>query len=136
MKRMLITAVAVFATGFLFAFLVHGLLLKNDYAALGPALLRPEAEMKMGIMSLGYAIWALGVAWLYTKGVEARPWVGQGLRFGIALAAIWIVPAYLGNYATMPFPLELILKGLAGDTVNALACGLVAAAINRAPARA
>jgi len=30
----------------------------------------------------------------------------------------------------------LILKGLAGDTVNALACGLVAAAINKGPARA
>ena len=136
MKRMLITAVAVFITGFLFAFLVHGVLLKNDYAALGPGLLRPDAEMKMGIMSLGYAIWALGFAWLYSKGVEAKDWVGQGLRFGLALACVWIVPAYLGNYATMPFPLPLILKGLAGDTVNALACGLVAAAINKGPARA
>jgi hypothetical protein len=135
MKRMLLTAVAVFAVGFLFAFLVHGLWLAEDYKAVS-ILMRPEAEMKMGIMTLGYAIWALGVAWLYTKGVEAKPWVGQGLRFGIALAAIWIVPAYLGNYATMPFPLQLILKGLAGDTVNALACGLVAAAINKVPAKA
>lgn len=132
MKRLLLTAVAVFFTGFLFAFLVHGVLLAQDYKSVSH-LLRPEAEMKMGIMSLGYAIWALGVAWLYGKGVENKPWVAQGLRFGLALACVWIVPAYLGDYATMPFPLPLILKGLAGDTVNALACGLVAAAINKAP---
>jgi hypothetical protein len=135
MKRMLITAVAVFATGYLFAFLVHGVLLAEDYKAVSN-LLRPDAEMKMGIMSLGYAIWSLGVAWLYSKGVEAKDWIGQGLRFGLALACVWAVPAYLGDYATMPFPLPLILKGLAGDTVNALACGLVAAAINRTPSKA
>lgn len=135
MKRLLLTAVAVYVTGFAFAFLVHGLWLHNDYMALG-ALIRPEAEMKQGVMMLAYAFWALGFAWLYSKGVEAKTWVGQGLRFGLAMACVWAVPAYLGDYATMPFPLPMILKGLAGDTVNALACGLVAAAINNAPAKA
>jgi hypothetical protein len=130
MKRLLIAAVAVWVTGFLFAFLVHGLWLQNDYMAV-KHLFRPDEEMKMGVMALGFAFWAFGVAWLYSKGVETKDWIGQGLRFGLALACVWLVPTYLGNYATQPYPLALILKALAGDTVNAIASGLVAAFVYR-----
>jgi hypothetical protein len=126
MKRLVIASIAVFVTGFLFAFLVHGVLLKDDYMTV-KHLFRPDEEMKMGIMTLGYAIWAVGVAWLYSKGVEAKSWLEQGLRFGVALACVWLVPTYLGNYATQPLPATLIVKGLAGDTANAIACALVAA---------
>jgi hypothetical protein len=131
LKRLLIATVAVYITGFVFAFLVHGVLLAEDYKSVSH-LFRPDSEMKMGFMALGYAVWAFGVAWFYSKGVESKPWVPQGLRFGLALACVWLVPTYLGNYATQPFPGMLIVKGLFGDTVNAIACGLVAAAIYKA----
>jgi hypothetical protein len=135
MKRLLLTAIAVYVVGFLVAFLFHDVLLGKDYQAIS-ALLRPEAEMKMAYIIVGYAFWALGIAWLYGKGVEAKPWVAQGLRFGLALACVWAVPWDLVNYATLPIPFALAMKGLAADVVNALACGLVAAAINRRPATA
>ena len=135
MKRLLLTAVAVYVTGFVLAFLWHDILLADDYKAIA-SMLRPEAEMKMGYMIVGYAFWALGIAWLYGKGVETKPWLAQGLRFGLALACVWAVPWDLANYATLPIPFALAMKGLAGDVINALCCGLVAAAINRAPAKA
>jgi hypothetical protein len=133
MKRLLIATFAVYITGFLFAFLVHGMFLAEDYKAVSQ-LFRPDAEMKMGFMALGYAFWAFGVAWLYSKGVETKDWIGQGIRFGLALACVWLVPTYLGNYATQPFPGMLIAKGLAGDTLNAVVCGLVCALVYRGSA--
>jgi hypothetical protein len=133
MKRLLLTAIAVFFTGFVVAYLTHHFWLMNDYKAIA-SLLRPEAEMKPGVMALAYAVWSCGFAWLYSKGVEAKTWVSQGLRFGLAIACVWAVPADLGEYALQPFPLELTLKSLAGDVANAICCGLVAAAINRNPA--
>jgi hypothetical protein len=130
MKRLLMATIAIFVFAFLFDYVLHGVLLKNDYA-LVKSLYRPDEEIKLGIMALGYLVWAFGVAWLYSKGVESKDWMGQGLRFGLALACVWLVPSYLGNYATQPLPGMLIVKALAGDTVNALACGLVAAAVYR-----
>src|SRR3954467_1939202 len=112
MKRLVITAVAVYVVGFLVAFLFHDVLLAKDYEAIS-SMLRPEAEMKMGYMIVGYAFWAIGIAWLYGKGVEAKPWLAQGLRFGLALACIWAVPWDLANYATLPIPFALAMKGLA-----------------------
>ena len=74
-------------------FVVHGVLLHNDYAQL-PNLLRPEAEAQ------GYFMWMLladalmgfGFTWIYRKGREAgKAAVGQGLRFGIAIAVLMTI---------------------------------------------
>ncbi len=65
------------------SFVVHGLLLGADYAKL-PNLFRPpaEAHQYMPLMILAHVIMAGALTWIYSRGAEAKPWLGQGLRFG------------------------------------------------------
>jgi hypothetical protein len=38
------------------------------------------------------------------RGVEAKPWVAQGERFGIAVALLTVWPTYLIYYVVQPMP--------------------------------
>ena len=116
-------------------FVVHGMLLHDDYSRL-PNLLRPEAEAQ------GYFMWMLladalkgfGFTWIYVKGREAgRPAVGQGLRFGIAIAVLMIIPMYLIYYAVQPWPGAVVAKQIVYDVIGVLVMGLVVALINQSP---
>jgi len=116
-------------------FVVHGVLLHNDYAQL-PNLLRPEAEAQ------GYFMWMLladvlmgfGFTWVYLKGREAgKPAVGQGLRFGIAIAVLMTIPMYLIYYAVQPWPGAVVVKQIVYDVIGVLVMGVVVALINQGP---
>ena len=116
-------------------FVVHGVLLHNDYAQL-PNLLRPEAEAQ------GYFMWMLladvlmgfGFTWIFLKGREAgKPAVGQGLRFGIAIAVLMTIPMYLIYYAVQPWPGAVVVKQIIYDVISVLVMGVVVALINQGP---
>ena len=116
-------------------FVVHGVLLHNDYAQL-PNLLRPEAEAQ------GYFMWMLladalmgfGFTWIYLKGREpGKPAVGQGLRFGIAIAVLMTIPMYLIYYAVQPWPGAVVVKQIIYDVISVLVMGVVVALINQGP---
>jgi len=116
-------------------FVVHGVLLHNDYAQL-PNLLRPEAEAQ------GYFMWMLladvlmgfGFTWIFLKGREpGRPAVGQGLRFGIAIAVLMTIPMYLIYYAVQPWPGAVVVKQIVYDVICVLVMGVVVALINQGP---
>ena len=66
---------------------VHGMLLKGDYLAL-PNLFRPEAEAGalFPLMILAHVLMAGAFVWIYARGVEPKPWLAQGVRFGLAVA--------------------------------------------------
>jgi hypothetical protein len=36
--------------------------------------------------------------WIYSRGVADAPWVPQGLRFGLAVALLTVVPTYTIYY--------------------------------------
>ena len=116
-------------------FVVHGVLLHNDYAQL-PNLLRPEAEAQ------GYFMWMLladalmgfGFTWIFLKGREpGKPAVGQGLRFGIAIAVLMTIPMYLIYYAVQPWPGAVVVKQIIYDVISVLVMGVVVALINQGP---
>lgn len=133
MKTLVIAAVAVFVVGFGLGFLLHGVLLKDDYTAI-QSLMRPAAEVDslMLWMTFGFVVWSFGLAWLYSKGMENKPWLAQGFRFGLGVAAITAVPANLTAYTMQPLPLDVALKGIAADTIIAVGASLAAAAVYNA----
>lgn len=131
-RKFVISVVVIFVFSMLLGFVIHAILLGPDYAAL-PGLMRPEAEAQqyMGYMIAAHVLIAVGFTWIYLRGKEDRPWLGQGIRFGLAIAVVSTIPIYLIYHAVSPFPLDLVLKQIVYDTVGMVAMGLVVAAINR-----
>lgn len=131
-RKFVISVAAMFVLSLGLGMLIHGGILHDEYAKL-PNLMRPEAEAQkmMGLMMLAQFCIALGFTWLYTKGREAKPWLGQGVRFGIATAVLMTIPMYLIYYVVMPFPSDLVAQQIVFDTIGMVVMGIVLAWINR-----
>jgi hypothetical protein len=74
--------------------------------------------------------------WIYSRGIEASPWLGQGLRFGVAVALLSIVPTYIIYYVVEPMPGALVVKQIAFDGILMLILGAVTAFLYRSPSQA
>ena len=70
------------------------------------------------------------------RGVENKPWLGQGLRFGLALALFCTVPIYLIYYCVQPVPEMLVIRQIAYDLILMLVVGAVVAFLYRGQGRA
>lgn len=135
-KKLILTWIAVFVAWQVGNFIIHGFLLMNDYAQL-PNLMRPQgASMRyLAWEVLAHVMMAGAFAWIYSKGVAAKPWLPQGLRFGLAAALLATVPHYLIYYAVQPLPGILVVKQITHEGVLVVLLGVLAAFLNKpAPA--
>jgi hypothetical protein len=134
-KKFLIAWIVIFVLWMLGGIAVHGVLLGADYEAMGT--MRPEAEQQsmMGLMLLAHAILAGGFVWVYARGVENKPWLGQGLRFGLAIACIAVIPTYLIYYVVQPTPGAVACKQIVFDTILTSILGMVVAYLYRGQGR-
>jgi hypothetical protein len=134
-KRFALAWLVVFIAWMAGSFVVHGLLLAPDYTGL-PNLFRqpPEAQKYFPLMILAHVILSGAFVWIYARGVEARPWLGQGIRYGIAVALLTIVPSYLIYYVVQPMPGITVVKQIVFDTVLLLILGAIVAFMYRRPA--
>jgi drug/metabolite transporter (DMT)-like permease len=138
-KRFLVSVAVMFVASMLMGFVVHGFLLHNDYTRLTPNLFRApeEAERHFAWMLLAHVFLAIGWTWIYRQGREnAKPWLMQGVRFGLAVAVLTAIPTYLIYYAVQPMPSDLVAQQIVFDTLSCLILGVVVAAVNRDPAPA
>jgi len=129
-----ISALVMFVLAFGLSFLVHSVLLYNDYMQM-QSWMRPQAQVQSLIpyMIVAQAIFGIAFAWVYSQGREDRPWLAQGIRFGIAVAALTVIPTYLIYHVVTPVPLGVAIKQIVFDTIRVLLMGIVVAWINRAP---
>jgi len=136
-KKFFIACVVIFAVWMAGDFVVHGVLLHADYAKV-PHLFRPETEAQryFPLMIVAHIIMAAAFTWIYTRGVEAKPWVGQGLRFGAAIALLTIVPWYTIYYVVQPMPGVHVVKQIVFSGILVLVLGTVVAFVYRNQARA
>lgn len=130
LKRFVIAIVVIYILAFLAGFLIHGQILIGEYAQF-PAVYRPDTEVSLLWINIGYLAFAIGAVWIYAKGVEDRPWLGQGLRFGLALWLVLAVPSFTISYAVHPISLSLTSKAIGLELINKLILGVVMAAIYR-----
>lgn len=132
-KQCLISVLLLFVASMAFDFVLHAVLLEKDYAA-QPALMRKEADAQRHFpaMLLAHVLIAAGVTAIYRRGREAgRPWLGQGLRFGLWFAVAACVPTFLIYYAVQPIGLSLAVKQICFGGVATVLLGVVAAALNK-----
>ena len=133
-KRFWICGIIVSIAAMLLDFIVHGWLLQGDYDALVVSgLMRSQADAQhyLPYMLAAHLLIGFGLTWLYRKGIDSgKPALGQGLRFGAAVAVMSTIPGYLIYYAVQPLPAALVHKQMLYGTVAMLLLGLLLAWLN------
>ena len=131
-KKFIIAWVVLFVAWFIGSFVVHGVLLHSDYMHLAN-LFRPESDQQkyFPLMLLAHVMLAGAFVWIYARGVEAKPWLAQGARYGIAVALLAIVPTYIIYFVVQPMPAELVVKQICFDGALMVILGTIVAWLYR-----
>jgi hypothetical protein len=131
-KKFIISTLIMFVVWMVGGIVVHGVLLGADYAKL-PSLYRTETDSQqyLPFMFLAHLLLAGALVRIYTRGMEAKPWLNQGLRFGLAVALLTVVPTYMIYFAVQPMPGMLAVKQIIFDGIWTLLLGVVVAFLYR-----
>ncbi len=133
MKKMMFAVVAGFVVQLVGLSLIHGVWLKPDYLATAALWRTQEAQVaRTWAMLLGTLIYVIAAVLIYVRGREAKPWMGQGVRFGILLALAVVVYSSLSGWVILPVPHLLVAKWIISESLLAVALGLVIAGICQA----
>jgi hypothetical protein len=124
--------VVLFVAWFLGSFIVHGVLLAPDYMRLGN-LFRAESDARQyfPLMILAHLILSGAFVWIYARGVESKPWMKQGVRFGVAIALLTSVPTYLIYFVVQPMPVVVVVKQIVFDGILLVILGIIVAWLYR-----
>ena len=137
MNKFLLAWIVIFICWFAGSYVVHGVLLHDDYAKL-TNLFRASADAQplFPLMIVAHLMLSWALVWIYSRGIEAKPWLGQGLRFGVAVALLTIVPTYLIYYVVQPMPGAVVVKQIVFDGILILILASITAFVYRPPAQA
>lgn len=129
-----ISALSMLVLTMAMGFAVHGLLLEAEYSRL-PTVMRPlEGAMQhFHYQLIAHVLIAFGITWIFRRGISDGPWLGQGLRFGIAWAVAVPTPFFLIYHAVAQFPFSLTWKQIVLEAIAAVILGVVLAFLNRRP---
>ena len=131
-KKFFIAFVVVLVLTAVGSFVVHAILLNPDYQQ-NQHLLRTQedANAHFPYMLLNFLTFSVAFTWIYAQGVEDKPWLGQGIRFGLAVWLLKSVSGFLTYYAVQPWPASTVHRQIIFELPWMLALGLAAAALYR-----
>jgi hypothetical protein len=131
-RRNLISVVTMFVVLMVSDFVVHGMLLHDDYMQL-TGLYRTESDQQTYFlhMLLAHVFLAVGMVWVYLEGRKDAAWLPQGIRFGLAIIVLLVFPTYMIYYSVLPMPALLAAKQIGFDSITRMFAALVLAWINR-----
>lgn len=133
-KTFIIAWVVIFVVWMAGSFAIHGQLLGGDYARLAGTLFRTPADSQQyfPLMILAHVIMSGAFVWIYARGVESgKAWIPQGIRFGVAVALLTIVPTYMIYYVVQPTPGALVVKQIVFSGALILILGAIVAWLHR-----
>jgi hypothetical protein len=130
MKKLVMAIVAVFIVLMATNFLVHSVWLTPDYDAI-PLSHRSLAgiQHRFWAMVVGQFFFSVMFAYIYTRGAEKKPWVVQGIRYGILVTFLTVVPTALSQYVVYIIPYMLAIKWMVAGGIQLILAGLVVAGI-------
>lgn len=111
-------------------FLIHSVWLMSDYAATPDSWRSlPDMQQKMWVMFIGQAFFAALFCYIYSRGAEAKGWMGQGIRYGILITLFAVIPYSLGEYTVYNVPHMLAVKWMIAGCIQMIILGLIVAGI-------
>ena len=131
-KKFFISTAIIFVATMAVGFLVHGFIMRGDYMQL-PNLFRTEEDSKhyFPIMLLAHVILSGALVAIYRRGKESKPFIGQGIRFGLSIALVSTIPLYLIYYAVQPMPGLFVAKQIILDTLGMMGTGVLLARLEK-----
>ena len=134
-RTFVISVVVMFLVSVALGFTVHGFLLGDEYARLTPTVYRVPEDSRhyFGYMMAGNFLFATGFTWIYRQGRASKPWLAQGVRYGIAIAVLSTIPTFLTYYAVQPVPAALVVKQVIFGALAMVLMGIIVAVLNRDP---
>lgn len=132
-KRFALAFVVVFVLTAVASFLIHGMMLRPDYAQF-PNLLRSEADANQHMVYLlaAFAVFALAFVFVWAAWVPrySSP-IRAGLFYGIVMWLVESVNHYLINFAVQPWTAEVVKKQVGYEFVWMAVLGMVLGAVYR-----
>lgn len=130
MKKLVLATIVAYIVLMATNYFVHSVWLMADYNAI-PGSHRPPEEMihRFWAMLLGQLFFAAMFAYIYTRGRENRPWVQQGIRYGIVMTFMTVVPYSLSDYVVYNVPHRLAVKWMVAGGLQLIILGLIVAAV-------
>jgi hypothetical protein len=130
MKKTIGAIVASFILLSVGGYLIHSVWLAQDYVQHSDLWRTQDAMMhRLWSIYIANLIFSIGAVLIYVRGAESKPWVGQGIRFGILLALVTVIPNSLVEYFVYPLPHQLVLKWIIAGSPLTIIVGLAIAAI-------
>jgi hypothetical protein len=130
MKKLVIAIVAAYVVLMGTNYLIHGVWLTPDYDAIPLSHRNAEQIMnRFWAMALGQFFFAAMFAYIYTLGRENKPWIAQGIRYGIIMTFMTVIPYSLSEYVVYIVPHMLVVKWMVAGGIQLIILGLIVAAI-------
>lgn len=130
MKKLILAAIVAYVFLMATNYLVHSVWLMPDYNAI-PQSHRSAGSIArhMWAMLLGQLFFAAMFAYIYSRGVERKPWLAQGIRYGVVMTCMTVIPSSLGEYTVYIIPYALAIKWLIAGAIQLLLLGVIVAGI-------
>ena len=125
-KRIWIGFVTVFLTTHIIEGLVHFILLGPTYSQYSH-IWRPIAEVKLWILPVTGIFFSFFFVFMFAKGYEGKGLV-EGVRYGLYVALLVVLPHAYGSYAMMQIPYSIALQWFLYGTSEYIIAGVLLAA--------
>lgn len=126
-KKVWMGFVAVFVVTQILEYIVNMVLLDSLYKSVSE-LWRPEGEMKVWLFVVVGLFFSFFFTLIFSKGYEGKG-IMEGVRYGLYVALMVVLPYSYGTYAMMPIPYSLALQWFLYGTVEYIIAGIVLALI-------
>jgi hypothetical protein len=137
MKKLVLAIIVAYIVLMGTNYLVHSVWLMPDYDAIAASHRNAEGIMhRFWAMALGQFFFVAMFAYIYTRGREAKPWLEQGIRYGIVMTFMTVVPYSLSEYTVYIVPYRLVIKWMIAGGIQLLILGLIVAGICKRDASA
>jgi hypothetical protein len=129
-KKFVIAVIVAFVLFTCLGYLVHGYMLAGAYSHFATLWRSVDDTTKhMPFLLLANLVTAIAFVWIYERGRQDKPFLGQGIRFGIAMAALVPAAKFITYYAIQPIPHALALHQILFDGIAIVITAVVVAFI-------
>ncbi len=129
-KQWAIASVATFVAMSVIEFLVHGVMLSGWYREYTVYWRSQEEVMnQLHWLYLGYALFAAMFSYIYTRGYEGKPGIGEGLRYGVLVGSFIGIPKMFIEHAVFYYPGKMLVAWCIETIVICTILGVIVAMI-------